>query len=108
MEMPGIPSARAFLQDNGSDERANTKTQCETIASDERTKDLRSIVLVTSSYHIPRVQRTAGKVLSKATKFVVIADMQDYTTFNVYLKVLGEINRILEYSEKGDILAWPR
>jgi hypothetical protein len=41
-------------------------------------------------------------------RFVVLADMQDYTTFNAALKMAGEIQRILNYVKKGDIAEFPR
>ncbi len=104
----GAPTHVAHFQDCGPRGVANTKTQFEVIVTDERTRNLRNIVLITNSYHIPRVERTAGKLLPNTMSFVVLADMQDYSMFNTFLKVSGEIDRILKYSEKGDILARPR
>ncbi len=108
MKKLGIPKDLVRFQNCGPRGVANTKTQFEEILKDHRTRNLRSLVLVTSSYHIPRVQRTGGMVLPKTTSFVVLADMRDFTIFNTFLKVSGEIERILKYSAKRDILATPR
>jgi len=110
MRKLGIPKAVALFQDCGLRGVANTKTQFDAIREDPRTRDLTSIVLVTSSYHIPRVARSASKLLSEAMNFVVLADMRDYllVPFNPLLKVAGEIERILKYADKGDIAEFPR
>lgn len=103
----GIPQKLVIFQDCGPRGVANTKDQFEVFCSDKRTENIKKLILVTSSYHIPRVKRTAGKLFPVGMEFSVLADLNDFTLFNVYLKVIGEIERILKYSAKGDILAKP-
>jgi uncharacterized SAM-binding protein YcdF (DUF218 family) len=110
MRKLGVPSEVALFQDCGPRGVANTKTQFEAILEDPRTRDLKSIVLVTSSYHVPRVARSASKLLPESMRFVVLADMDDFllVPFHPLLKVAGEIERILKYVAKGDIAEFPR
>ena len=104
----GAPSNQIYFQNCGDRVSANTKTQFEVMSSDPLTRDLRELVIITSSYHVPRTERTAGKFLHPKTIFSVSSDPEDYLIFNTFLKILGEIERIKAYSQKGDILEKPR
>jgi hypothetical protein len=104
----GVPQKLYHFQDCGRFGITNTKTQFETLASDPLIKDFKNLAIITSTYHIPRVKRTAGKFLSPKTRFVVVADSEDWKTYNSFLMVMDEIERILKYSTKGDILTYPR
>jgi uncharacterized SAM-binding protein YcdF (DUF218 family) len=110
MRKLGVPPEVALFQDCGRRGIANTKSQFEAIREDPRTCDLTSIVLVTSSYHVLRVARSASKLLPESMRFVVLANMDDFlwVPFNPLLKVAGEIERMLKYVEKGDISEYPR
>jgi len=107
--MRELPAGYACFQDCGKRGEANTLTQFRAINSDPRMKDLKSLVFVTDTYHIPRVLRTAGKNLPEDVRFVVSSDREnDWKLNNTFLRVAGEISRIIRYAEKGDILAFPR
>lgn len=108
MEHIGIPKHLSHFQDCGKNGVANTKTQFEILTSDPLTKNFRNLAIVTSTYHLPRVERTAGKLLPKETNFVVISDPEDWYFYNTFLKVIDEIKKIIEYSAQGDILERPR
>lgn len=86
-----------LLLDCGAAGVANSKTQIEVLAADPRTKNLRRIILVTSNYHVPRVQRTASKILPIGMNFSVFG-AHGHDSFS---RIYGEINRIVQYSKKG-------
>jgi uncharacterized SAM-binding protein YcdF (DUF218 family) len=104
----GLPKENCFFQDCGKFGITNTKIQFETLASDPLTKDCKNLAIVTSAYHIPRVKRTAGKYLQSETKFIVVANIEDWKTYNSFLMVMDEIEKIVKYSVKRDILERPR
>ena len=109
MKKTGVPEKLCHFQDCGRRGVANTKTQFTTFATDPLTKNMRSIVFITNAYHIPRTKRTAGKYLPKETSFVISSPIDDYKIYyNAFLKVMGEIDRIMKYSAKGDISVRPR
>ena len=98
-----------FFQNCGNRGPANTITQFAAIRNDELTRQMRSLVLVTNTYHVPRVRRTAGKQLPEEMKFIVSSCPEDDSKMNnTFIRIMGEIRRIQQYSEKGDILAVPR
>jgi hypothetical protein len=101
-----IPEHLVFFQECGKLGTANTKTQFDKINSDPMTKDLKNMVIVTSTYHIPRTKRTAGKLLPPGVNFTVLGDPEDWKIYNPLLKVLDEIKKIIKYSSKGDILGY--
>lgn len=104
----GIPKKLCHFQDCGKFGVVNTKTQFETLISDPLTKDLKNLVIVTSTYHVPRVKRTAGKFIPTQTQFVVVGDPEDWKTYNSFLVIMDEIEKIIKYFAKGDILERPR
>ncbi|HMS22719.1 MAG TPA: hypothetical protein PKA38_03035 [Candidatus Levybacteria bacterium] len=87
---------------------ANTKTQFNSINSDPSLKDASHITIITSDYHVPRVKRTAVKNLRNNISFDVLpAPQLEHDPYNVYPKVMGEVRRIIKYSNKGDISKVP-
>ena len=87
---------------------ANTKDQMNTINSDLRLVSARHVTLVTSDYHDPRVVRTADLNLRPGLDFDVIpAPQEAWQHYNVAEKMMGEINRIVNYSKQGDLSAYP-
>lgn len=104
----GVNKDFAQFQDCGIRGVANTLTQFEAVRSDSRTANAKSIIFVTDTYHIPRVVRTAGKQLPLDVKFCVTSDQNDWVHNNTFLRIMGEIDRIYRYADKGDILLRPR
>lgn len=108
MEGLGIPKHLIRFQDCGRLGSANTKTQFEYWVNDPQTNGFRNLAIVTSTFHIPRTKRTAGKFLPDETSFSIIGNPLDWKVRNTLLIVLEEIKKIIQYSEKGDILERPR
>ncbi len=113
-DMKHIAQAYNFPEDNIvpedclEDGVANTKTQFNSINSDPSLKDASHITIITSDYHVPRVKRTAVKNLRNNISFDVLpAPQLEYDPYNVYPKVMGEVRRIIKYSNKGDISKVP-
>jgi uncharacterized SAM-binding protein YcdF (DUF218 family) len=104
----GVPKENCYFQDCGKFGIANTKTQFETMVSDPLTKDFKNLVIVTSTYHIPRVKRTAGKFLPLKTRFVVIGNPKDWKIHNPFPMIMNEIKKIIKYSTEGEISERPR
>lgn len=102
----GIPPEMIELVDNIQDGVGNTKTQFTTMEQDPRFADLHHVVFVTSLYHVPRVERTAGKILPGNTDYEVIPVPIDKYPFNIFM-IRGEIRRILRYAASGDIAQVP-
>lgn len=100
----GIPKKSCLFQDCGNPNITNTKIQFERIASDKSTKDFKRITVITSTYHIPRARRTASKILPKKMRFTIAGDPDDWKDYNALTKALEEMEKINEYSVKGDIV----
>lgn len=79
----------------------NTKTQCDML-NNISVNEAKHLTMISSSYHSPRVARTADKNLKNIEFDVIGVPFQDLQ-YNVFRKVRGELKRILEYREKGDI-----
>jgi hypothetical protein len=87
---------------------ANTKTQFEVFNGDPEFSKFSHVTLITNAYHSPRAARTASMNLPPNIGFDVIGvPLKDFKS-NVLRKVLGEIKRILSYTEKGDIAKYSR
>ncbi|MFH0804169.1 MAG: ElyC/SanA/YdcF family protein [Candidatus Zambryskibacteria bacterium] len=108
MEQSGIPKELCHFQDGSKLGVINTKTQFEILITDPLTKDFKNLVIVTSTYHIPRVKRTVGKFLPEEIRFVAVGNPEDWKIHNSFLKIIDEIKKIIAYSDKGDILIYPR
>jgi len=108
MEKLGVSEELRFFQDCGRRGMANTKTQFEAVRTDDLTSGMRNVAFITSTYHVPRTRRTAGKQLPPEMAFVVSSDIRDWKLHNSFLKIVGEIERIKKYAVTGDILARPR
>jgi len=104
----GIPPEMIELVDCGARGVGNTRTQFEVMRADQRLAGLRNLLFITSGYHIPRVERTAEKQLPPEDLYKVIAPPYGYKGHNFKMfTIKGEIKRILTYSRKGDIAAFP-
>lgn len=99
----GFPEEKIQLVDCGQVGSANTQTQFAAMEENPAYKDIKHWTLVTSSYHVPRVARTALKNLRVDRKFDVIGVPLEDFQYDVYRKVRGEVKRIINYSAKGDI-----
>ncbi|HLC99825.1 MAG TPA: hypothetical protein VJC11_02585 [Patescibacteria group bacterium] len=99
----GFPEEKVQLLNSGDRGKSNTKTQFERINDDPRYQNTKHFIFVSTSYHIPRVTRTADKNLDQNVNFEVIGVPLDTFDYNVYRKVRGEVKRILSYSERGDV-----
>ncbi len=106
MKEAGIPSEISSFQDCGGFGIANTKTQFEVFMEDPLTKGFDKAVFVTNVCYVPRVRRTAGKVLDPSVAYSVLGAPED-PSCNLFLKVMEEIDKIIRYSTKGDILGRP-
>ncbi|WKZ26169.1 MAG: ElyC/SanA/YdcF family protein [Candidatus Paceibacterota bacterium] len=100
-----IPPQIIRLQDCGRKGEANTKTQFQALKADLESYALSRIVLVTSTYHVPRVARTAVKHLPPSVWFTVVSDLNDIELYDWEERVGSEIERIIRYVAKGDISA---
>jgi len=78
---------------------ANTPSQFRAIAS----LGLKSVVVVTSGYHAPRVLLTALRQAPEVRCAVSGVPYYCDWRYDVATMVEGEISRIIEYSAKGDI-----
>ena len=98
-----FPLEKIKLINCGDRSIANTKTQFEKTAEDPIVGKFKHITFITTSYHIPRLARTASVLLPKNQNFEIIGiPYKDYP-FDIYKKVKGEVKRIINYSQKGDI-----
>lgn len=93
---------RIVTIDCGARGVGNTKTQFEVMAKDDQFKALSYLTLVTSLYHVPRVSRTAKKWMPWITWQIYGLTLQEFP-FDVPTQVGGEIRRIIDYTQKGDI-----
>lgn len=99
----GFPKEHIQLQNCGDRGIANTKIQFEVIDDEDKYQAKKHFTFITSSYHVPRVTRTADANLRVDKEFEVIGVPYENFDYNIYRKAKGEIKRILQYSEKGDI-----
>lgn len=99
----GFPESKLITVDCGKRGVGNTKTQFTTLNHDPKTVQRKHYVFVTTSYHVPRVARTALANLELQQQFDVIGVPLQRYPINIYRKVRGEVRRILTYAEKGDI-----
>lgn len=98
-----FPEEKIQLVDCGPRGVGNTKTQFTTMDQDPTNVDKKHWTFVSSSYHVPRVARTAMVNLDEKREFDVIGVPLDRIPCDVYRKIRGVVKRILTYSEKGDI-----
>lgn len=104
----GIPTQMIYQQNAGTRGLANTKTQFEVLSKECKRMGWHSLVLVTSTYHVPRVRRTASKLLPSRVEYYTLGIPNDREFVNTFQKVIGEIDRIVAYYDKGDIHIHPR
>jgi uncharacterized SAM-binding protein YcdF (DUF218 family) len=104
----GISDDGMYLLNCGSTDTANTKTQCQALATDKNVNYLTPIVIVTNRYHVPRVARTATLILPDKVDFYVLGVPGDNMSYDVKKNIESEIEKIIKYSEKGDIADYPR
>lgn len=103
-----FPERNLKFEDCLKDGKANTLTQFNSINTDPRLAKKDNVIFITSDYHTPRVRRTAVKNLREGLEFSVLpAPQHEYDKYDVFPKVMGEIRRIIKYSQKGDIATNP-
>ncbi|MAZ67394.1 hypothetical protein CL652_01335 [bacterium] len=103
----GIPDSHIFQIDSGRRGVSNTKTQFEKTLERIQSGDLGKgshLTLISSSYHVPRVARTAEAQLPVGVALEVLGVPFEDHPFNVFRTVRGEVRRIETYSDKGDIV----
>ncbi len=93
---------KTVLIDCGRRGIGNTKTQFEVMAQNNQFNALSYLTLVTSLYHVPRVFRTAKKWMPWVYWHVYGLTLQEFP-FDVPMQVGGEIRRIIECTQRGDI-----
>lgn len=86
----------------------NTLTQFTAMRDDVRLQKVKRLAVVTTGYHVPRVRRTAKAVLPKECTVDVIGLPYPEYPFNVSSLVMGEMQRIIAYAEKGDFELFPK
>ncbi|MSR76145.1 MAG: hypothetical protein EXS68_00960 [Candidatus Ryanbacteria bacterium] len=103
-ETNGIPHHRIHLLDNGAVGEGNTLTQLKLVANDPAIGRAKHVTIVSSSYHLPRIRRTANTCLPPDVKMwhSIFGVPFERIPFDV-ATVQAEINRIIVYSDKGDI-----
>jgi len=99
----GFPKEKIQLVNCGDRGAGNTKTQFQIMDQDPAYQSAKHLTYITTSYHTPRVVRTAEKNLNRNINFEVIGVPFGNFQYNVYRKVKGEVNKIFDYSEKGDM-----
>jgi uncharacterized SAM-binding protein YcdF (DUF218 family) len=104
----GVEKKRIRLLNHGEINKANTKTQFEILRKELLRKKIKKTIIVTSMYHAPRVLRTASALLPEDIAFDVFGVPNDTHLYNKLKNINGEIERIIKYSQKGDISAMPR
>jgi uncharacterized SAM-binding protein YcdF (DUF218 family) len=99
----GVPKEKIIFLDCGRHAEANTQTQFTKTTEHPVLGKLRHFTIVSTSYHVPRIARTASKNLPGNIDFDVLGvPLKDFN-FDVYRKVKGEVERIVKYAAKGDI-----
>ena len=104
----GIPEEKIYLVDCGKRGVGNTRTQFLETTKDEELGSARHLTFITSSYHTPRVERTAGANLPEDLDYDIVGTPFEEFSYNIYSKIKGEVKRIVNYSGKGDITKYPR
>lgn len=98
----GWPEDQIDSLDCGPAGVGNTKTQFEVAKDYSQQNHWAHLTFVTSSYHVPRTERTADAQLEPDQAFDVVAGPSDLS-FDVYKTVRGEVKRISSYAAKGDV-----
>ena len=102
-------SFRKYLNQNNFDlnismpvvrQEASTKTQIQGLARYLGKSSVRDLVIVSSSYHIPRIKRYCVKYLDKSitTSFLGVGQIREQQ-----IQKELEIKKLLKYSQKGDL-----
>ena len=102
----GVPIEKIELVNCGRRGVGNTKTQFTTMEKDKRFQGLKHLIFVTSAYHVPRVERTAKANLPNNHDIEVFPVPITQYPFSLFM-IRGEIKRILQYAQKGDIAKFP-
>ena len=103
-----FPREKIIFINCGDHAVANTKTQFAQTVAHPIVGKFKHLTLISTSYHVPRLARTASKNLPEDVDFDVLGVPLEDFSFDVYRKVKGEVKRIIEYSRKGDIAKHPR
>jgi spore coat polysaccharide biosynthesis protein SpsF len=83
---------------------ANTKTQISELAKYLITNKFSNLLIISSSYHIPRIRRYVSRYLDKntAVSFLGVGKINTQK-----LQIELEIEKIIKYAEKGDLVLLP-
>lgn len=100
----GMPITEMTYSDCGNRGVANTNTQMQALARAPWMEGVKSVLFITTDYHIPRVFLNAKQCLP-GVEIRVEAVESESIGIN-FSQVGDEINRIIAYCEKGD-LAFP-
>lgn len=104
----GFPEDRIILINCGDRGIGNTKMQFLETAKDPILGKSKHLMLITSSYHTPRLARTAAANLPENMNLEIAGVPFKEFSYDIYRKVRGEVKRIVAYSAKGDITKYPR
>jgi hypothetical protein len=99
----GFPLEKVKEIDCGKKGIGNTKTQFEAVNSYYSGKNPGHVTFISTGYHIPRVSRTGNTNFSKNIPFDVVSIPNEKYPLSVFRYVRGEVNKIDQYSKKGDI-----
>lgn len=103
----GYPPWQTWLVNCGDRGIGNTLTQFMTLRDVPRLNQIRRLAVVTTGYHVPRVRRTAKAVLPTEWTIDVIGIPYTLYPFDIPNFVLGEMQRIIAYAQKGDFKLSP-
>lgn len=98
-----FPAEKIQLLDCGKNGVGNTKTQVEVVNDFPLLQNAKHLTFITSSLHSPRVIRTAHANLRPGINFSVLYVRDEKNVPNLIAGVRSEVQRIEQYSAKGDI-----
>lgn len=83
---------------------SSTRTQIKDLALFLRKYKLDNLIIVSHVYHLPRIKRYCFKFFPKNTNYslVGVGNLKNYKS-----QVEREAEKIIEYSNKGDLPLWP-
>lgn len=93
------------------EEARHTAHQAEWVLDMAHRQGLRTLILTTSAYHLPRAFLTVLKAMMKRGHWLKIIPMALHAPWKISLGELryipSEFKRIVEYQKKGDVATFP-